>query len=75
MNTRGAFEAFAALAPSPEAANLLSTRDPVLVVFDVKTDQVHAASRTRLSSVILDAMVLESLGGAREELQSGTVTQ
>ncbi len=75
LNPRGAFETFSALAPSPEAATLLSSRDPMLVVFDVKTDQVHAASRTRLSSVILDAMMLESLGGASEELQSGTATQ
>jgi len=75
LNTRGALEAFSALAPSPAAANLLSARDPMLVVFDVKPDQIHAASRTRLSSVILDAMVLGNLSGAREEPQSSTVTQ
>jgi hypothetical protein len=75
VNTRGAFEALSTLAPSPAAANFLSARDPVLVVFDVKTDQVHAASRTRLSGVILDAMVLESLGGARQGAPSGAVAQ
>ncbi len=75
LNTKGALETFSALAPSPAAANLLAGRDPMLVVFDVKADQIHAASRTRLSSVILDAMVLESLSGTREGLQSGTVTQ
>jgi hypothetical protein len=72
VNTKGALEAFSALAPSPEAATLLSTRDPMLAVFDVKTDQVHAASRTRLSSAILDAMMLGSLSGTDE---SSTVTQ
>jgi len=34
------------------------------VVFDGKTDQIHVASRTRLSGAILDAMMLQSLGGA-----------
>jgi hypothetical protein len=42
----------------------------MLVVFDVKPDQIHAASRTRLSGVILDVMALESLSRTREDLQS-----
>ena len=71
MNTRGALEMFSMLAPSPAATSLLSARDPVLVVFDVQPEQIHAASRTRLSSVILDVMMLESLSHAREGLQSG----
>ena len=72
VNTKGALEAFSALATSPAAATLLAGRDPMLVVFDVKPDQIHAASRTRLSSAILDAMVLGSLSGTDE---SSTVTQ
>ena len=52
---------FSALSPSPAVTKLLAERDPVLVVFDGKPDQIHAASRTRLSGVILDAMMLESL--------------
>jgi hypothetical protein len=75
VNTKGALETFSTLAPSPAAANLLAGRDPMLVVFDVKPDLIHAASRTRLSSVILDAMVLESLSGSGEELQSDPVLQ
>ena len=75
VNTKGALETFSTLAPSPAAANLLAGRDPMLVVFDVKPDQIHAASRTRLTNVILDAMVLESLSGTGEELQSDTVIQ
>ncbi len=75
VNTKGALEAFSALAPSPAAANLLAGRDPLLVVFDVKPDQIHAASRTRLSGAILDAMVLGSLSGTRDEPQSGAVIQ
>jgi hypothetical protein len=75
LNTRGAFETFATLAPSPAAASLLAERDPMLVVFDVKPDQIHAASRTRLSGVVLDVMMLESLSRTREGLQSGDTVQ
>jgi hypothetical protein len=75
LNTRGALEMFSALAPSPDVASLLAERDPMLVVFDVKPDQIHAASRMRLSSVILQVMMLESLGGMADGLQSGTVAQ
>jgi hypothetical protein len=75
VNTKGALEAFAALAPSSAAATLLAGRDPMLVVFDVKPDQIHAASRTRLSGAILDAMVLESLGRTGEAPPSGTLSQ
>ena len=39
----------------------LSPGDPVLAVFDGKPDQIHVASRTRLSSAIIDAMMLQSL--------------
>ena len=49
LNTKGALGMFSALAPSPALTELLAERDPVLVVFDGKPDQIHAASRTRLS--------------------------
>jgi hypothetical protein len=61
LNTKGALGDFAKLAPSPAIAKLLSERDPVLVVFDGKTDQIHAASRARIPGLILDAMLLENL--------------
>ena len=40
---------------------MLAEHDPVLVVFDGKPEQIHVASRTRLSGAIIDAMMLESL--------------
>jgi hypothetical protein len=63
LNTKGALGIFSALSQSPSqgVAKLLEGRDPVLVVFDGKPDLIHAASRTRLSGVILDAMVVDSL--------------
>jgi hypothetical protein len=75
LNTKGALGVFSTLAPSPAAASLLAERDPMLVIFDVSPEQIHAASRTRLSGVILDLMVLESLNRTREGLQSDTVPQ
>ena len=61
LNTKGALGAFSTLAPNPALAELLAGRDPILVVFDGTTEQIHAASRTRLSGLIVDVMLLESL--------------
>jgi hypothetical protein len=61
LNTKGALGLFSALSPSPTVTKLLAERDPVLVVFDGKAEQIHAASRARLSGVIVDALLFESL--------------
>jgi hypothetical protein len=66
LNTKGALGMFSALAPSPALTKLLAERDPVLVVFDGTAEQIHAASRTRLTGLIVDAMLLQSLGQTRE---------
>ena len=63
LNTKGALGIFSALSPSPALTELLAERDPVLVVFDGTAEQIHAASRSRLSGLIMDVMLLESLGG------------
>ncbi|HTL00935.1 MAG TPA: hypothetical protein VL243_01880, partial [Vicinamibacterales bacterium] len=70
LNTKGEFGKFSTLAPSPTVAKLLSERDPVLVVFDGKNDEIHAASRARLPGLILDVMLVNSLAGTREQLQT-----
>jgi hypothetical protein len=36
------------------------------MVFDGTAEQIHAASRTRLSGVMMDVMLLESVSRARE---------
>ena len=74
LNTKGALGMFSALAPSPALTKLLAERDAVLVVFNGKPEQIHAASRTRLSGLILDVMLLESLSRTREGLHNATVT-
>lgn len=62
LNTQGALGIFSALSQNQAVTKLLAERDPVLVVFDGKPEEIHAASRTRLSGVIVDAMLFESLG-------------
>jgi len=67
LNTKGALGMLSALAPNPALTKLLAERDPVLVVFDGTAEQIHAASRTRVSGLIMDVMLLESLGGQAEK--------
>jgi hypothetical protein len=70
LNTKGALGAFSALGSTPALTSLLAERDPVLVVFDASPERIHAASRARLSGVVMDVMLLESLSRTREGLQA-----
>ncbi|MGE5360389.1 MAG: FecR domain-containing protein [Bacteroidales bacterium] len=65
INTKGALGIFSALAPNPALTKLLAERDPVLVVFNATPEQIHAASRTRISGLVMDMMLLQSLGTQR----------
>lgn len=69
LNTRGALSAFATLASNPAVGRLLAERDPVLVVFDGKADQIHGASRARLPGLLLDVMLIENLSRSTEAIQ------
>jgi hypothetical protein len=62
LNAKGALALFADLAQSPALKELLAGRDPALVVFDGTAEQIHAASRARLTGWIMDVMLLENLG-------------
>jgi hypothetical protein len=70
LNTKGALEILSAFSQNQAATGLLAERDPVLVVFDGKPEQIHAASRTRVSGAIIDAMLLESLSRTFTATQS-----
>jgi hypothetical protein len=61
LNTKGALGILSAFSQNPALAKLLAERDPVLVAFDGKPEQIHVASRTRLSGALVDAMLLESV--------------
>jgi hypothetical protein len=64
LNAKGALGILSAMTPNSAVTKLLAERDPVLVVFDGTAERIHAASRTRLSGLVMDAMLLESLGRA-----------
>ncbi len=70
LNTRGAFENFAGLVRNPTIEELISARDPILVVFDATAEQIRAISRTRLSGVIMDIMLMQGLGRMPHESQA-----
>ncbi len=69
LNTRGAFQSYAALMPNPAVRNLIMERDPILVAFSATEEQIRAVSRTRLSGLIMDMMLLQSLGKMQAGLQ------
>jgi hypothetical protein len=73
LNTKGALGILSTLAPSPALGELAAGRDPILVVFDGTAEQIHAASRTRITGLIMDAMLIESLGRATAGQQSVAV--
>ncbi len=64
VNAKGALDLLSSLTANPAVAQLAAGRDPILVMFDGSADRIHAASRTRISGLIMDVMVLESLSRA-----------
>jgi hypothetical protein len=65
LNTKGAaFAMLSQLAPSPAVGELIAGRDPILVVFNGSAEQIHAGSRTRISGLIMDLMLIERLSEA-----------
>jgi hypothetical protein len=73
LNTNGLLADLAGLVQSPVVKNLMGSRDPLLVVMNGETERIHAASRTRLTSLLLDLMIA---GGAAHQLEgSGPHTQ
>jgi len=64
LNAKGALGILSMLSSNPKVSELVAGSDPILVMFDGTTEQIHAASRTRISGLIMDAMLIESLGRA-----------
>jgi FecR-like protein/putative zinc finger protein len=73
LNAKGALGLLSTLSSNPALSELVASREPILVVFDGTPEQIHAASRTRISGLIMDLMMIESLSHAGQ--QSGTVMQ
>ena len=64
VNTKGALGMLSALAPSQALGELAAGRDPILVVFNGTPEQIRAASRTRITGLIMDVMLIDSLSQA-----------
>lgn len=65
LNTKGAFRGLEALVPNPVVQKLFAERDPILVVFGGTTEQIRAVSRTRLSGMAVNLLLLQGLDRAR----------
>jgi hypothetical protein len=64
LNAKGALGILAAFTADARLAELVASTEPVLVVFDGGPDLIHGASRTRISGLIMDVMLFETLGRA-----------
>jgi hypothetical protein len=64
LNAKGALGILSTLTSNPAVGELAAGRDPILVMFDATPERIHAASRTRISGLIMDAMLIESLSRA-----------
>jgi ferric-dicitrate binding protein FerR (iron transport regulator) len=69
LNAKGALGILSALTTNAALAELVAARDPILAVFDGTPEQIHGASRTRISGLIMDVMLFESLGRATQGQQ------
>jgi hypothetical protein len=61
LNVKGAAQIVSPLIQSSALRELVAGRDPILVMFDGTPEQIHASSRTRVTGLILDAMLVERL--------------
>jgi hypothetical protein len=62
MNPKGALGTLSALTSNARLAELVAAREPILAVFNGTPEQIHGASRTRITGLIMDVMLFESLG-------------
>jgi hypothetical protein len=66
LNAKGALGILSVLTPNERLAELVAARDPILVVFNGTPEQIHGASRTRITGLIMDVMLFENLTRATE---------
>jgi hypothetical protein len=63
------------LVSDPRLKNFLSNRDPILIILDGGEEQIHAASRTRLTSMMLDVMLAATPGVPPSAVRSERIRQ
>ena len=62
LNAKGALGLLTTLAASPALNEIVAGGDPILVMFDGTPEQIHAASRTRMSGLIMQLLLIDSVG-------------
>jgi hypothetical protein len=70
LNTKGVLSGFASLVSNPILKKLIEERDPILVTFCGTTEQIRAVSRTRLSGLVINLLLLQGMDGARAGSQT-----
>ena len=70
LNTKGALTSLLAKIPNPALQKLAADRDPVLVVLNADTEQLQLASRTRITSLVLDLMMTGSAAANVKRVQN-----
>jgi hypothetical protein len=75
VNAKGALGMLSTLSSNPAVGELAAGRDPILVMFDASPERIHAASRTRITGLIMDAMLIQSLSEATLGQQSASPGQ
>jgi hypothetical protein len=73
VNAKGALGILSTLTSNAAIKELVAGRDPILVVFDGTPERIHVASRTRISGLIMDVMMLQTLGAPPAGQQTETV--
>jgi hypothetical protein len=70
LNTKGALTSLLAKIPNPALQKLAADRDPVLVVLNADTEQLQLASRTRITSLVLDVLMTGSAAANVKRVQN-----
>jgi hypothetical protein len=73
MNTKGALQGVASMIPNPTVRNMIAERDPILVAFSATTEQIRAASRTRISGLIMDLMLMQGMSQLGKQPRAATL--
>ena len=66
VNTQGALSELAGTLQAGSLKTLLENRNPVLIALNAERERIRAVSRTRLTSVVLDLLMMHG-PGSREE--------
>jgi hypothetical protein len=70
LNTKGAFQGLTSLISNPTIQKLASERDPILVVLSASPEQIRAASRTGITGLVMDLLLLQGLDQRQAVSQS-----